>query len=236
MLASLIGLFHLLLDIFFHLDTYLPQWAHVLGPWLYVILFLVIFCETGLVVTPFLPGDSFLFAVGALAALDGSPVRVGWVVVLLIAAALLGDNCNYSIGRFLGPKVFARDDSRLLNKKHLLRTQAFYERHGGKTVVIARFMPIIRTFAPFVAGIGRMRYRRFILFCVCGAATWVGAFVTAGYLFGNIPSVKRNFQFVILAIIFISLLPMFITYWRSRQKGSQAPAAAAGVDNDPAAT
>src|SRR5688572_3657506 len=145
-----------------------------MGGWLYVVLFLIIFCETGLVVTPFLPGDSLLFAVGALCALDGSPLSVGFIVPLLIIAAVLGDAVNYSAGRHIGPRVFTSETSLLLNKKHLARTQAFYEKYGGKTIIIARFIPIIRTFAPFVAGIGHMRYRRFAAFNVIGALAWVG--------------------------------------------------------------
>ena len=153
-----------------HLDVHLADWARDMGPWLYVVLFAVIFCETGLVVTPFLPGDSLLFAVGALCALDGSPLLVGLIMPLLIVAAVLGDAVNYAVGRHIGPRIFTSETSLLLNKKHLNRTQAFYERYGGKTIIIARFMPIVRTFAPFVAGIGQMRYPRFFLFNVVGYA------------------------------------------------------------------
>ena len=202
--------------IFLHLDVHLTEWAGLLGPWLYVLLFAVIFCETGLVVTPFLPGDSLLFATGAVAALDGSPLHVGWTIVLLTAAGVLGDAVNYAIGKQLGPRVF-RSNSRLLNQRHLQRTHEFYERHGGKTIIIARFMPIIRTFAPFVAGIGFMRYRRFFIFNVVGAGAWVTLFTTTGYWFGNIPGVRRNFQFVVLAIIVISLVPMLVEFIRARR-------------------
>ena len=210
------------LEIFFHLDAHLTEWSSMLGGWLYALLFTIIFCETGLVVTPFLPGDSLLFAVGALAALDGSPVHVGWAMLLLAAAGILGDAVNYAVGQRLGPKVFSREDSRWLNKKHLARTHAFYERHGGKTIIMARFMPIIRTFAPFVAGIGLMSYRRFAAFNVVGAGAWVTAFTLSGYFFGNIPGVKRNFQFVILAIIVISVLPVVIEWVRSRRVAGDA--------------
>jgi len=186
----------------------------------------VIFCETGLVVAPFLPGDSLLFAVGALAALDGSPVKIALITPLLIAAAVLGDATNYSIGRKLGPAVFKREDSKLLNKKHLVKTQEFYERYGGKTIVIARFAPIIRTFAPFVAGIGKMEYRKFGLYNIAGGIAWVASFVCAGYFFGNMPVVKRNFHIVIFAIIGISLLPTIIEIMRARANRGNAPSSA----------
>lgn len=207
-----------LLDVFLHLDAHLNEWAADLGPWTYILLFAIVFAETGLVVTPFLPGDSLLFAVGALAATEGSPIDVASVTLLLIVAAVLGDAVNYSIGKVLGPKVFARESSRLLNKEHLVRTQRFYEKHGGKTIILARFIPIVRTFAPFVAGIGRMQYRRFGLFNITGGIAWVVAFVIAGYGFGNIPSVKRNFHYVILAIIVLSVLPIVFEWWRARPK------------------
>ncbi len=205
-------------DIFLHLDAHLNEWAGSLGPWTYVLLFAIVFAETGLVVTPFLPGDSLLFAVGALAATEGSPIDVVFVALLLIVAAVLGDAVNYSIGKYFGPKVFARESSRLLNKEHLVRTQQFYEKHGGKTIILARFIPIVRTFAPFVAGIGRMEYRRFALFNITGAVVWVVLFVASGYGFGNIPAVKRNFQYVILAIIVLSVLPIVFEWWRARSE------------------
>ena len=204
------------IDIVLHLDVHMVEWADVLGLWLYVLLFVIVFCETGLVVTPFLPGDSLLFATGALCALDGSPIQVVPIMGFLIAAAVLGDAANYAIGAAVGPRVFTAEESRLLNKRHLLRTQRFYEKHGGKTIVLARFMPIIRTFAPFVAGIGQMTYRRFALFNITGALAWVISFVGAGYAFGNVPVVKRNFHYVILAIIVISCIPPIIEYIRSR--------------------
>jgi membrane-associated protein len=206
-----------LLDIFFHLDRHLNEWMIVLGPWLYLILFAIVFAETGLVVTPFLPGDSLLFATGALAAM-GTTLNVWVVILLLITAAILGDAVNYSVGRYLGPKVFHSETSRLLNRKHLLQAQSFYEKYGGKTIVLARFIPIIRTFAPFVAGIGKMGYPRFALFNITGGIAWVCSFTLAGYFFGNLPSIKRNFHYVIVAIVLISVMPAVIEYWRARRQ------------------
>ena len=216
-----------LLDTFLHLDKYLNSWATTMGGWLYAVLFAVLFAETGFVVTPFLPGDSLLFAVGALAALDGSPINIVLVIAVMFVAAVLGDATNYSIGKWIGPAAFKSESSRLLNKKHLLRTQAFYEKHGGKTIVIARFMPIIRTFAPFVAGIGKMEYRRFALFNVSGGALWVVSVTLLGYLFGNAEPVKKNFHSVVVAIIVISVLPLVYELIRSRQRERAAAAAAA---------
>ena len=216
-----------LIDIFLHLDRYLDAWMLLYGLWLYGILFVVIFCETGLVVTPFLPGDSLLFATGALCARPGSPLQLQWIILLLLTAGVLGDAVNYYVGLRLGPKVFAKEKSLFWNKKHLLRAQAFYEKYGGKTIVIARFVPIIRTFAPFVAGIGKMRYRRFAIFNVSGAAAWVIGFTVAGYLFGNIPSVRRNFQYVILAIIILSVMPAVIEFLRERSRIKREKQAAA---------
>lgn len=209
---------HWLIDVMLHLDRYLVDWSQMVGIWLNLILFLVIFCETGLVVAPFLPGDSLLFAVGALSALEGSAVRLPIILPMLIVAAVAGDAVNYLIGRKIGPAVFNREDSRFLNKKHLMKTKEFYDRHGGKTIVIARFAPIIRTFAPFVAGIGQMEYRKFGLYNISGGAAWVTSFLCAGYFFGNMPVVKRNFHIIIFAIIFISLLPTFIEIWRARSQ------------------
>jgi membrane-associated protein len=205
-----------IIDVLLHLDRHLDAWAGQLGPWLYAVLFAVIFCETGLVITPFLPGDSLLFAVGALAA-TGTAIDVTLVIVLLSIAAVVGDAVNYAIGRRIGPKIFSRESSRFLNKEHLLRAHRFYEKHGGKTIIIARFIPIIRTFAPFVAGIGQMSYRRFALFNVTGGVAWVVSFTLLGYWFGNQPWVKQNFTFVILAIIVISVMPAVIEFWRARR-------------------
>jgi membrane-associated protein len=206
------------LDLFFNLDTKLAEWANVLGPWLYLILFVIVFCETGLVVTPFLPGDSLLFAAGALTAIEGSNLRLEVVIPLLVAAGVLGDAVNYQIGYRVGPKVFYSEDSRWLNKKHLVRAQTFYERYGGKTIIFARFIPIVRTFAPFVAGIGKMKYRRFFGFNIVGAVAWVVGFSVAGNLFGNIPAIKRNFQYVILAIIILSVIPALTELYLERRK------------------
>jgi membrane-associated protein len=215
-----------LIDIFLHLDQHLNEWAASMGSSLYVVLFLVVFCETGLVVTPFLPGDSLLFAVGALAASDGSPIALPVVIALLFVAAVVGDAVNYSIGLRIGPRAFRSEKSFLFNKKHLMKTQAFYERHGGKTIIIARFMPIIRTFAPFVAGVGKMQYRRFFMFNVVGAAAWVVLFTVGGYSFGNLPSVKKNFHYVIVAIIVLSILPGVIEFIRERRRAAAEPEAA----------
>jgi membrane-associated protein len=189
-----------------------------MGLWFYLFLFAIIFCETGLVVTPILPGDSLLFAVGALASVSSS-LSMPWLFVLLIAAAILGDAVNYAIGYRLGPKVFKYEQSWIFNKKHLLRAQAFYEKYGSKTIILARFVPIVRTFAPFVAGIGTMRYARFFLYNCVGAVAWVAICLWSGYFFGELPWVKKNFELVVLAIIFISVLPMLVEFllaWRQR--------------------
>jgi membrane-associated protein len=213
---------HTALDVFLHLDQHLNTWAGTLGPWLYLLLFVVVFCETGLVVTPFLPGDSLLFAVGALASIEGSALSLPLVLLLLWAAAVLGDAVNYGIGHYLGPKVFSSPRSRLLNPRHVQRTQEFYARHGGKTIFLARFVPIVRTFAPFVAGIGSMPYPRFAMWNVTGGFVWVFVLVLAGYWFGRIPIVQRNFETVILAIIAISLMPLFIEWLRARRSSGSA--------------
>jgi membrane-associated protein len=205
-----------LIDFILHLDKHLVELVAQYGTWTYAILFLIIFCETGLVVTPFLPGDSLIFAVGALAAKEA--LNVYWVSGLMIIAAILGDTLNYWIGYQIGPKIFASEKSRWLNRQHLERTHQFYEKYGGKTIIIARFMPIIRTFAPFVAGIGRMSYGRFLVYNVVGGILWIVIFNVAGYLFGNIPIVKRNFTLVIFGIIFVSILPGVIEYLRARRR------------------
>ena len=202
------------IDLILHLDRHLQVLIQNYGVWIYAILFLIIFCETGLVVMPFLPGDSLLFVAGALAATGGMHVHT--VFMVLVAASFLGDNTNYWIGRFFGPRMFSRKESRLLNPKHLERTQGFYDRHGGKTIIIARFVPIVRTFAPFVAGIGRMVYPRFMMFAIGGAVLWIGSLVYAGYFFGNIPWVKNNLSLVIIGIVVLSILPGIIEYLRHR--------------------
>ena len=205
-----------LVDLFLHLDQHLNDVIGQYGSWTYLILFLIVFCETGLVVTPFLPGDSLLFAAGAFAALGS--LNVFWLFVLLWIAALLGDTVNYWLGYWVGPRIFHRENVRFLNKKHLERTHAFYERYGGKTIIIARFIPILRTFAPFVAGIGRMRYLKFIAYSVVGGVAWVAICVFAGYFFGNLAIVKKNFSLVIIAIVLISTLPMLVEYLRHRMQ------------------
>ena len=209
---------HAALDIFLHLDKNLNDWAGFLGPWLYVVLFAIVFCETGLVVTPYLPGDSLLFAVGALSARPGSPINLTAIIILMSFAAILGDTANYSIGAWLGPKIFSKEDSRLLNKKHLTKTHRFYEKYGGKTIVLARFMPVIRTFAPFVAGIGGMNYLRFAVFNVFGGVLWAFLFLGAGHQFADLPVVREHFHYVILAIVVISILPAVVEYLRARKE------------------
>jgi membrane-associated protein len=206
------------IDLFLHLDKHLDSVATTFGPWLYVLMFVVIFCETGLVVTPILPGDSLLFAFGMLAAREGSHLNIAFSVPLLIVAAIAGDAVNYWVGYVLGPKVFHYEDSWLLNKKHLTHTHEFYERHGGKTIVIARFIPIVRTFAPFVAGIARMGYVRFWQFNCVGGTTWICMFLLGGYYFGNIPFIKNNFHFVMVAIVLISVVPMGIEWLNARRR------------------
>jgi membrane-associated protein len=205
-------------NIITHLDVHLASWAVTMGPWLYVLLFVVVFCETGLVVTPFLPGDSLLFAVGALCSLGEANLQIGLMVPLLIVAAVLGDAANYAIGRAIGPRVFQSEGSIFLNRRHLDKAQDFYERYGGKTIVIARFVPIVRTFAPFVAGVGKMAYNRFVLFNVGGAILWVVLCSAGGYAFGNLPVVKRNFHVVLFGIILLSILPAVIEIWRERRR------------------
>ncbi|MFN3234523.1 MAG: DedA family protein [Gammaproteobacteria bacterium] len=198
-----------------HIDAHLVHIINTYGSWAYVILFAIIFCETGLVVTPFLPGDTLLFAAGALAA--GTSINVVFLGGILILAALCGDNVNYWLGRTIGPKVFQRHDSRIFKKSYLEKTHAFYNRYGGKTVVIARFLPIVRTFAPFVAGIGRMAYGRYIIFCLLGAVLWVGGILTLSYTFGNLPVIKHNFVIVVFTIIFLSILPAAIEVFRAKR-------------------
>jgi membrane-associated protein len=204
-------------DVALHLDQYLNEWAGALGPWLYLLLFVVVFCETGLVVTPFLPGDSLLFAVGAICAIEGSPLSLPLMLICLFSAAVLGDAANYAIGHALGPKVFTSDNSRFLNRAHLVRTQEFYAKYGSKTIVLARFVPIVRTFAPFVAGIGRMAYATFATWNVLGALLWVVSLTLAGYFFGRTPFVQENFESVILAIVAISVMPMVVEWLRARR-------------------
>jgi membrane-associated protein len=202
-------------DLIMRLDVHLADLIRDYGVWVYAILFLIIFAETGLVVTPFLPGDSLLFVAGALWAVSGMNVHA--LVVLLIIAAILGDAVNYSVGRYVGPRVFQWENSFWFNKQHLERAHAFYERHGGKTIVIARWVPIVRTFAPFVAGIGRMTYPRFALYNVAGAIAWVTILVYGGYVFGNVPIVRQNLSLVIVGIIALSLMPIVLEVWKARR-------------------
>ncbi|MFZ6047530.1 DedA family protein [Pseudomonas sp. CR3202] len=202
------------IDLILHLDVYLNQLVSNYGTWIYAILFLVIFCETGLVVTPFLPGDSLLFIAGAVAAGGAmDPLLLGG---LLMLAAISGDSLNYLIGRTVGEKLFKNPDSKIFRRDYLQRTHEFYDRHGGKTVTLARFLPIVRTFAPFVAGVGKMPYARFLGFSVLGTLLWVGGLVTLGYFFGNVPFIKQNLSLMVVAIIGISMLPMVISMVRSR--------------------
>lgn len=209
------------MDFIIHLDTHLHDIVLQYGTWTYAILFVVIFCETGFVVTPFLPGDSLLFAAGAIAALGA--IDLSLLIILLATAAITGDTVNYWIGHYVGPKVFHEEHSRLLNKEYLNRTHRFYEKHGGKTIVIARFLPIIRTFAPFVAGIGSMTYGRFILFNITGGLGWVAAFLFGGFYFGTVPIVKNNFSIVILAMVLIPGIPAafeFLRHYLQQRKKS----------------
>lgn len=205
-------------EILMHLDKHLDIIIRNYGLWTYLILFLIIFCETGLVVTPLLPGDSLLFAIGSLAAIGSLELRL--LLLLLSAAAILGDTVNYGVGRFMGPKVFKMEGSRVFKKEYLDKTRRFYEKYGGKTIILARFVPIVRTFAPFVAGIGSMSYGRFVTYNIAGGILWISAFMIAGYYFGNIPAVKHNFTAVIFAIIIISILPGAVEFLRHR--GSHA--------------
>jgi membrane-associated protein len=207
-------------DLLVHLDRHLAVLLQQYGAWVYLLLFAIIFCETGLVVTPFLPGDSLLFIAGALAA--GGGIDVHLLALLLVAAAVLGNTVNYSIGRFIGPRVFHWEESRFFNRRALDRAHAFYEKHGGKTIVITRFVPILRTFAPFVAGIARMTYLNFTAYNVAGALAWVLSLLYAGYWFGNVPFVKQNLTWVILGIIVLSLLPLAFEYLRQRQNRAKA--------------
>jgi membrane-associated protein len=204
-----------IIDIALHLDRYLSAIIQQYGLWTYVILFAVIFIETGFVVMPFLPGDSLLFAAGTFAALKA--FKVGWLILVLAAAAIIGDTVNYWVGHFLGPKVFNKEKARFFKKEHLDRTHAFFEKYGGKTIIIARFVPIVRSFAPLVAGIGRMSYGKFIAFNVIGGVGWVVLLVGAGYFFGNIPIVRKNFSLAILAIIALSTVPVVTEYLRHRK-------------------
>jgi membrane-associated protein len=202
-------------DVLLHLDKYINVVIQDYGQWTYLILFLIVFCETGLVVTPFLPGDSLLFVSGAFAALGS--LNLVWVLMLLSAAAILGDTINYWVGNYIGPKVFQMQNSRIFKKEYLDRTHQFYEKYGPITIVIGRFVPIIRTFAPFLAGVGSMTYGKFLIYNVVGGLLWIFSFTLGGYFFGNLPFVKKNFTFVIFVIIIISVMPTVIEYFRQRK-------------------
>lgn len=214
-----------LIDIFLHLDVHLNQMVSNFGVWSYVLLFIVIFCETGLIVTPFLPGDSLLFAVGALCATDNPALHIVYIAVLLTIAAVLGDAVNYSIGRKIGPSVFT-ENRKWLNKDHLIKAHAFYEKHGGKTIVLARFLPIIRTFAPFVAGVAQMQYSKFSLFNISGALLWVISILLCGYFLGSIPFVKTNFELIVIGLVIFPALPALYHFskhqWEKIKKSSSS--------------
>jgi membrane-associated protein len=206
------------MDAVLHLDAHLNHWAAYFGIWLYAILWIILFCETGLVVTPILPGDSLLFAVGALAGSDDSVLNIWVLVVSLSIAAILGDAVNYAFGHYVGPKVFKSEKSRFFNREHLHRTQRFYDKYGSKMIVLARFVPIVRTFAPFVAGIGEMKYRKFAIYNVFGGTVWVTSFLLAGYWLGSSPIVKERFHIIIVAILIVSVMPMVVEYILARRR------------------
>lgn len=209
-------------QLFLHLDKYLGAVIQDYGAWTYLILFLIIFCETGLVVTPILPGDSLLFAVGVFAARGDLDIFKIWP--LLAAAAVLGDNVNYAVGNYIGPKVFHYENSRIFKKEYLQKTHAFYEKYGGKAIILCKYVPIVRTFAPFVAGVGAMTYPRFLMFNVVGGVTWVTLITFAGYFFGGIPVIKNNFSVVVIIIVLISVMPAVIEYLRHRRAARPGPA------------
>jgi membrane-associated protein len=211
-------LIQFILDFILHIDVHLTELVAEYGIWIYAILFLIIFCETGLVVTPFLPGDSLLFVAGALASVGSNHLSVYLLTGLLILAAVLGDAVNYTIGKFFGEKLFSNPDSKIFKQSYLQKTHEFYEKHGGKTIILARFVPIIRTFAPFVAGMGNMSYKHFASYNVIGGIVWVSVFIYAGYFFGELEFVKKNLSILILAIIFVSVIPAVVEIWRNKRK------------------
>ncbi|MGE4798828.1 DedA family protein [Yersinia hibernica] len=209
------------IDFILHIDVHLAELVAQYGVWVYGILFLILFCETGLVVTPFLPGDSLLFVAGALASLPSNDINVHVMVALMVTAAILGDAINYTIGRVFGEKLFSNPDSKIFRRSYLDKTHQFYEKHGGKAIILARFVPIIRTFAPFVAGMGKMSYRHFAAYNVIGALVWVLLFTYAGYLFGNVPIVQNNLKLLIVVIIVVSILPGVFEVWRHRRAAAR---------------
>ena len=214
------------IDFVLHIDVHMAELVAQYGLWIYAILFVIIFCETGLVVTPFLPGDSLLFVAGALASLPTNHVNVHLMILMLMASAILGDAANYTIGRFSGERLFRNPNSRIFKQSYLEKTHHFYEKHGGKTIILARFVPIVRTFAPFVAGMGHMSYRHFASYNIIGGVVWVALFSYAGYLFGGLEVVQRNLKLLIVLIIFISLVPMAVEIWRNKRKAKKTGAKA----------
>ncbi len=212
---------HFVIDFILHIDVHLAELVAQYGAWVYGILFLILFCETGLVVTPFLPGDSLLFVAGALAALPGNDLNVHLMVSLMAVAAIVGDAVNYTIGRLFGERLFRNPNSKIFRRSYLDQTHKFYEKHGGKTIILARFVPIVRTFAPFVAGMGHMSYRHFAAYNVIGALVWVLLFTYAGYLFGNVPIVQNNLKLLIVAIIVVSILPGVVEIWRHKRAAAK---------------
>ncbi|KLN46956.1 hypothetical protein AAY77_04700 [Providencia rettgeri] len=221
-----------IIDFILHIDVHLAELVRDYGTWVYGILFLILFCETGLVVTPFLPGDSLLFVAGAISSLDSNDLNVHLMVALMITAAIIGDAVNYAIGRIFGEKLFRNPDSKIFRRVYLDKTHAFYEKHGGKAIILARFVPIVRTFAPFVAGMGKMSYRHFAFYNVTGAFIWVLLFTYAGYFFGELPFVQKNLKLLIVAIIFVSILPGVIEIIRHRRiAAKEKRAAAQKIDN-----
>ena len=212
------------IDFVLHIDVHMAELVAQYGMWIYAILFVIIFCETGLVVTPFLPGDSLLFVAGALASLPTNHVNVHLMILMLMAAAILGDAANYTIGRFFGERLFRNPNSKIFKQSYLEKTHHFYEKNGGKTIILARFVPIVRTFAPFVAGMGHMSYRHFASYNIIGGVVWVALFSYAGYLFGGLEVVQRNLKLLIVLIIFISLVPMAVEIWRNKRKAKKTGA------------
>ena len=215
----LMDVFQFVIDFVLHIDRHMIELVQEYHMWTYAILFAIIFCETGLIVTPFLPGDSLLFVAGAITALPDMPLEAGYLSLIVFAAAVLGDSCNYMIGRFLGKRLFRNPDSNIFRQSYLDKTHDFFKKYGGKTIILARFVPIVRTFAPFVAGMGKMHFYYFMLYNVTGAALWVGIFCFAGYFFGDLPFVQRHLKLLLLAIIVISLLPAVVEVIRERLKG-----------------
>lgn len=211
-------LIQFIIDFILHIDRHLIELVQDYHLWTYAILFVIIFCETGLVVTPFLPGDSLLFVAGAITAQPDMPLQIGYLVLVIFIAAVLGDSCNYMIGHFFGKRLFSNPDSKIFKQSYLEKTHSFFRKYGGKTIILARFVPIVRTFAPFVAGMGKMNYYYFMLYNLTGAALWVGIFCFAGYFFGDLPFVQDNLKLLLLAIIVISLLPAVIEVLRAKMK------------------